>query len=224
MNNREYISRREILTTALAVGGYALTKPIGSIVAQERRLTPQQTLGPYYPVIRPLDQDADLTLVKGRSGRAQGHLIHVTGRVVNLKGEPVRGARIELWQANMRGRYDHPSDPSNAPLDPNFQGYSVQLADEQGCYHFKTIKPGAYPSIMNPGTMRTPHVHFDVSGKFDRLVTQMYFPGEPLNDQDTVFRTLGANKPGAVAQLLPITKEIEPGALHLSWDIVLSTG
>jgi len=224
MNKREYISRREILTTALAVGGYALTKPIGSIFAQERRLTPRQTLGPYYPVIKPLDRDADLTLVKGRSGRAQGHLIHVTGRVVNLKGEPVRGARIELWQANMEGRYDHPSDPSSGPLDPNFQGYGVQLADEQGRYHFKTIKPGAYPNITHPGTMRTPHIHFDVFGKSDRLVTQMYFPGEPLNDQDAVFRTLGANKAGAVAQLLTPTKEIELGALLLSWDIVLPTG
>src|SRR5262245_20788693 len=224
MKNRNYISRRQILTSALAVGGYALTRPIDSVFAQERRLTPLQTLGPYYPVLKPLDRDADLTFVKGRFGRAKGLLIHLIGRVVNLKGEPVRGARIEMWQANNNGRYDHPSDPRDAPLDPNFQGYSVQFADEQGRYHFNTIKPGAYRSMMNPGTLRTPHIHFDMSGKFDRLVTQMYFPGEPLNDQDVVFLTLGANKAGAVAQLLPPTKEIETGALLLSWDIVLPTG
>jgi protocatechuate 3,4-dioxygenase, beta subunit len=223
MDHRRSLSRREILAMGLALGGNILTKPIGSIFAQDREPTPQQTLGPYYPVLKPLDRDADLTLITGRLGRAQGQLIHVIGRVVNLKGEPVPGAQIELWQANMHGRYDHPSDRRNAPLDPNFQGYSVQSTDKQGRYHFKTIKPGAYPSIMNPGTMRAPHIHFDVSGKFDRLVTQMYFSGEPLNDQDVVFRTLG-NKVGAVSQVLSPTKEVELGAILLSWNIVLETG
>src|SRR4030095_3595521 len=207
MDHRRSLSRREMLAMALALGGNVLTKTISSICAQDRGPTPQQTLGPYYPVLKPLDRDADLTLVTGRLGRAQGQVIHVTGHVVNLKGEPVRGAQIELWQANMHGRYDHPSDRRNAPLDPNFQGNSVQATNEKGRYHFKTIKPGAYPSIMNPGNMRAPHIHFDVSGKFDRLVTQMYFSGEPLNDQDVVFRTLGQNKVGAVSQVLSPTKE-----------------
>lgn len=224
MDHRRSPSRREMLAMALALGGNVLTKPIGSIFAQDRGPTPQQTLGPYYPVLKPLDRDADLTLLTGRLGRAQGQVIHVTGRVVNLKGEPVRGAQIEIWQANKHGRYDHPSDSHNAPLDPNFQGYSIQSTDEQGRYHFKTIKPGSYPSIMNHGNIRAPHIHFDVSGRLDRLVTQMYFSGEPLNDQDAVFRMLGQNKAGAISQVLPPTKEIELGALLLWWDIVLETG
>jgi protocatechuate 3,4-dioxygenase, beta subunit len=224
MDHRRSRSRREILAMALALGGNVLSKSIDSIFAQERRPTPPQTLGPYYPVLKPLDRDADLTLVTGRLGCAQGQVIHVTGRVVNLRGEPVRGAQIEIWQANMHGRYDHPSDSHNAPLDPNFQGYSIQSTDEQGRCHFKTIKPGAYPSIMNHGNIRAPHIHFDVFGRFDRLVTQMYFSGEPLNDQDAVFRMLGQNKADAISQVLPPTKEIERGALLLSWDIVLESG
>ncbi len=99
------------------------------------------------------------------------------GRVLNAGGEPVSGARIEIWQANAHGRYAHPADDNPAPLDPNFQGYAKLLTDADGRYRFKTIKPSAYPA---GAFMRPAHIHFDVTGKLDRLVTQMYFPDDPL--------------------------------------------
>src|SRR5919112_400138 len=110
-------SRRELLGMAVALGGLAVARPLPSVLAQEvkRRLTPEQIMGPFYPIIRPLDHDMDLTVLKGKRGRAQGKLLHLTGRVLNSKGEPVRGARIELWQANAHGRYAHPTDINPAP-------------------------------------------------------------------------------------------------------------
>ena len=221
------ISRREMLGNALALGGLALAHPVGSIFAQEagRQITPSQGMGPFYPLLKPLDRDADLTVVRGRQGRARGQVVHLAGRVLNLKGEPVRGARIELWQANMHGRYIHPSDPNTgAPLDPNFQGYATQVTDAEGRYRFRTIKPGPYPSMYNPGRTRPPHIHFDVAGRDDRLVTQMYFPDEPLNEQDGSFRGLGARQAAAIGRILPPPKEAEPDVLFMVWDIILPRG
>lgn len=219
-----FLSRREILETAVALGGLAITHPMRSVLAQEvkRQLTPEQVMGPFYPIIRPLDHDADLTIIKGKQGHAQGKVIHLTGRVLNSKGEPVRGAKIELWQANTHGRYDHPTDTNQAPLDPNFQGYGVQITDAEGRYRFKTIKPGAYPT--GPNTMRPPHIHFDITGKNDRLVTQTYFPNEPLNEKDSIFMGLGSDKEAAIGKVLPPTKELEPDSLVVAWDVILDRG
>src|SRR5258707_448709 len=119
-----------------------------------------------------LGQNADLTKVPGRPGRAAGLVLDVTGRVLNLKGEPVRNAKIEIWQANTHGRYTHPSDHNTAHLDPNFEGSALLTTDDDGRYRFKTIKPAAYPA--GPNRMRPAHIHFQVSGRQDRLVTQMY--------------------------------------------------
>ena len=99
------------------------------------------------------------------------------GRFLNMKGEPIPGARVEIWQANTYGRYTHPGDTNPAPLDPNFEGYGVQITDAEGRYRFKTIKPGAYPAAQ--GWTRPPHIHFKVETKTNWLVTQMYFYGEP---------------------------------------------
>ena len=228
MNHQETIvSRRKILEMAVTFAGFAVTNPLYTIFAQElkRRPTPEQIMGPFYPIVRPLDHDADLTVIKGRSGHAQGKVIHLMGRVLNSKGEPVRGAKLELWQANMHGRYAHPTDLNPAPLDPNFQGYGVQTTDSEGRFRFKTIKPGAYPiNPINPSNKRPPHIHFDIMGKNDRLVTQMYFPGEALNEQDTLFRELGDDKEAAIGKVLPPTKDLEPDSLILAWDIVLDRG
>lgn len=220
-------SRREMLAMTAALGSLAVARPLSSVFAQEatRLLTPEQVMGPFYPVIRPLDHDMDLTAVKGRRGRAQGKVIHLTGRVLNSRGEPVRGAKVELWQANTHGRYAHPADVNPAPLDPSFQGFGAQLTDAEGRYRFKTIKPGAYPTNpVNPGNVRPPHIHFDVTGAKDRLVTQMYFPGDPLNEQDGIFRELGPSKDAAIGKLLPLTKELDPDSLLINWDIILEKG
>lgn len=222
MSIEKGISRRRVSGMSLAVGGLAFSGAASSVLAQALKRTPGEILGPFYPVLKPLDQDADLTIISGISERAQGQVLHLMGRVLNLKGEPVPGARVEIWQANTHGRYDHPSDRNPAPLDPNFQGFAVQFTDAEGRYRFKTIKPGAYPA--NPDWMRPPHVHFEVMGKSNRLVTQMYFPGEPLNEKDLLLQGLRSNKEGAIAKLLPPTKEVEPDSLIAVWDIVLDKG
>jgi len=227
MNSPKNFSRREVLEMAAALGCLAVTQPLRSVFAQEvrRQLTPEQIMGPFYPIIRPLDHDMDLTVLKGKRGRAQGQLIHLIGRVLNSRGEPVRGAKVEIWQANTHGRYAHPTDISTAPLDPNFQGFGVQTTDAEGRYRFKTIKPGPYPvNPVNPVEVRPPHIHFDVLGTKDRLVTQMYFPDEPLNEKDVLFKELGSSKGAAVGKVLPHTKELEPDSLLINWDIILEKG
>ncbi len=227
MNSRNTFSRREMLEMAAALGCLAMTNPLRSVIGQEvkRQLTPEQIMGPFYPIMRPMDHDMDLTVIKGRRGRAQGKLVHLTGRVLNSNGEPVRGAKIELWQANTHGRYDHPTDANPAPLDPGFQGYGVQITDAEGRYRFKTIKPGAYPiNPANPTNARPPHIHFDVTGRKDRLVTQMYFPDEPLNEKDILFAELGSTRDAAIGKVLPSTKELEPDSLLMNWDIILEKG
>lgn len=225
MNEQEKtFSRRRMLEMTVGFGGLAVLG--GSVFAQqaERVETPEVGMGPFYPMLKPLDKDADLTSIKGQKGVAQGTIVHVAGRVLDLKGKPVAGARIEIWQANTHGRYSHPSDPNRAPLDPNFQGYAVLTTDAQGRYRFKTIKPGAYP--ISPTEQRPPHIHFDVEGKANRLVSQMFFPNEQLNEKDALFLGLQSQsaKIAVTAQNLPSTKEIEKDALLLNWDIVLLNG
>src|SRR2546427_13297788 len=175
-----------------------------------------------YPVIKRVEQGADLTTIPGRPGRATGQVIHVMGRVLNVEGQPVRGARIELWQANAQGRYSHPSDTNPAPLDPNFEGFAVQNTDAEGRYRFKTVKPGAYPATAN--WMRPPHLHFDVTGKINRVITQMYFPGELLNDKDLLLQKIRVNKESLIAKVLPPTADVEPDSLTVVWDIVVDKG
>ena len=225
-NEEKNFSRRQILKMGFGFGG--LTVLGGSALAQKvnRIVTPQVTMGPFYPMMKPLDKDADLTSVKGRKGLATGSIIHVAGRVLDLKGNPVKGAKIEIWQANTYGRYSHPSDLNTAQLDPNFQGYAVLKTDGEGRYRFKTIKPGAYPA--SPILLRSPHIHFDVEGKANRLVSQMFFPDEPLNEKDALFldlRTQSEKTAAAViAQSLAPTKDIEKDAMLLNWDVVLING
>lgn len=219
--NRRVLSRRELLVTAIGVGGITIT---GLGQATERMFTPSLALGPFYPQIKALDQDADLTIIKGRKVHAEGKIIHVTGRVLNVKGEPVRHARMEIWQADSHGRYSHRSDPNKAIPDTNFQGYCVLKTDDEGRYRFKTILPASYPGLI--AGMRAPHIHFEVFGKNDRTVTQVFFPGEKLNDQDTILQSLRGDKPksAVMMRVLPPTKDMGSNETLFGWDCVLLTG
>lgn len=183
--------------------------------------TPLQTIGPFYPADRPTDQDADLSAVKGKPGRAKGQLLYVTGRVMDHKGEPVRGARLEVWQCNAAGKYRHPGDTHDAPLDLNFEGFGVIATDKDGRYRFKTIKPGAYP--VSKTAWRPPHIHFDVTGKQTRIITQLYFPNEPLNEKDGLFKET-RRREALVAKIVGPDKNMEPEAKIAVWDIVLNRG
>ncbi len=222
MSTQNGISRRRVLGMAVAAGGLAMSGGFSAVLAQASRRTPDQILGPFYPVVKPLHQGADLTSIPGKPGRAAGQVIHVMGRVVNAQGQPVQGARVEIWQANTHGRYTHPSDTNPAPLDPNFEGFAVLTTDAEGRYRIKTIKPAGYPA--GPDRMRPPHIHFDVTGKSNRLVTQMYFAGEPLNDKDAFLQGAGPNKDRLIVRLGPPTRELEPDSLVAVWDIVLDRG
>ena len=203
------LSRREILrmSATLAAASVASTSFANAQTAERR--TPEQILGPYYP-LKGFDQNADLTRVPGRPERAEGQVLDVMGRVLNLKGGPVRNAKVEIWQANADGRYTHPSDTNPAPLDPNFEGSVVLTTDQEGRYRFKTIKPAGYPA--GPNRMRPAHIHFQISGRQDRLVTQMYFEGDPYNDTDRFLLTALEQKEMLIAKLLPATSEMEPEA------------
>lgn len=218
--DRAALTRRELLRFGVASGVAALWTP--NVWAQEQAPpTPGTLVGPFYPEARPREQDTDLTRIKGRRVRAQGQVVHVAGRVLDVRGEVIRGARVELWQANTFGRYNHPSDTNPAPLDPGFQGYGVQLTDQEGRFRFTTIKPGPY---RNGPSTRAPHLHFQVTGRIDRRVTQMFFPGEPLNEQDFVFQSVPRDRDRLVATLHPAPPDEDPTSRLLRWDIVLRQG
>ena len=184
------LNRRALLRAAALMAAAGAASPVGLLWAQTNSLrrTADQILGPFYPVEGKFEHVDDLTHLPGKEGRAKGQLLVVTGRVLTTGGEPVRGARLEIWQANAAGRYAHPDDTNSAPLDPNFLGYTTLTSSADGTYRFRTIKPGAYPT--GPDEIRPPHIHFEVSGSHDHLVTQMYFEGEPLNDKDRWLQSL----------------------------------
>jgi protocatechuate 3,4-dioxygenase, beta subunit len=215
------LSRREILRMSAALGVASLASTKLAMAQMGGQRTPEQILGPFYPM-KTLDQNADLTRVPGRPGRAAGLVLNVMGRVLNLKGESVRNAKVEIWQANAHGRYTHPSDHNPAPLDPNFEGSAVLATDNDGRYRFKTIKPAAYPA--GPNRMRPAHIHFQVSGRQDRLVTQMYFDGDPYNATDRFLQTALDQQAMLIAKLSPPAPEMEPESKLVVFDIVLYAG
>jgi len=214
------LSRREILRMSAMLGVTSVVSTKFAFAQAALQRTPGQILGPFYPV-KLFDQNADLTRVPGRPGRAEGEILNVMGRVLNLKGEPVRNSKVEVWQANAHGRYTHPSDTNPAPLDPNFEGSAVLTTDSEGRYRFKTIKPAAYP--IGPNTIRPAHIHFEVYGQQDRLVTQMYFEGDPYNSTDRFLQSAGRTEL-LIAKLLPPTPELEPESKLVVFDVVLYAG
>lgn len=145
--------------------------------------TPAEAEGPFYPLQAQKDTDFDLTNVQGASGVAQGSVIFIEGQVIDRYGKPIENAKVELWQANAKGRYAHPYDANPAPVDPNFQGWAIVPSGAEGKFRFKTIFPGAYPASRN--WLRPPHIHFKISkAGYRELVTQMYFPEQELNQAD----------------------------------------
>jgi protocatechuate 3,4-dioxygenase, beta subunit len=153
--------------------------------------------------------------------RALGQLIDVRARVVDEDGAPVAGAMVEVWHCNAAGKYIHPNDSNDAPQDPNFYGAARLLADAAGQIELRTIKPGAYPVPDTDGWWRPPHIHFSVWGRvwLSRLVTQMFFPGEPLNERDYILNAV--RDPGArnrcIARFLPKAGS----ALLYEYDLVV---
>lgn len=210
MDHDKTLSRRRFAGAALSAAGLIAAGSVARAAAPAR--TAGGPVGPFYPVIRPGDDDFDMTMIKGNSGRALGRVIEVTGRVLDRMGNPVRGAELELWQCNAAGRYAHPGDIAEAPLDPNFQGFAKVVTGPSGEWRVITIKPSGYDS---PIGQRTPHIHFDVRGRQHRLITQMYFSDDnEANSKDMLYKQLGEDAFTAIAA--------QQQADRYRWDIVLS--
>jgi protocatechuate 3,4-dioxygenase beta subunit len=186
------------------------------LLAEELARTPSQTEGPFYPDRLPLDTDNDLLVINDAITPAVGEVTYVSGRVLDAKGEPLRGAMVEIWQCDQYGTYLHSGSGNAEKRDRNFQGFGRFVTGSTGEYLFRTIKPVPYPG-------RTPHIHYKVkrTGK-ELLVTQCYIKGHPGNEKDGIWRSIRDEK-----QRAAVTVEFAPlkgsriGELTAKFDLVL---
>lgn len=186
-------------------------------------LTLSELTGPGPAIGAVAPEDADLTRNAGTGGEAIGQRIVVTGRVLDEAAAPVPNAVVEVWQANAAGRYIHKRDDWPGPLDPNFLGLGRCRTDAHGAYRFLTIKPGAYPWRNHPNAWRPAHIHFSVLGSSwsARLVTQMYFPDDPLHAFDPIFNAVPADARGRLIASYARDVTRPEWALGWRWDIVI---
>jgi protocatechuate 3,4-dioxygenase beta subunit len=199
--------------------GTRLRAPSDPLVILPHTLT--ELTGPVFGESAVGANDNDLT--RQHDGEPLGERVVVSGRVLGDDGRPVGGQLVEIWQANAAGRYRHATDRHAAPIDPNFSGAGRALTDADGRYRFVTVKPGAYPWPNHPNAWRPNHIHFSLFGRAftERLVTQMYFPGDPLLAIDPIFQsTPGPARDRLVSQFdLSLT---EPDwALGYRFDVVV---
>lgn len=183
--------------------------------------SPIETAGPVFPKGFVKESEADLT-TWGKSAPL-GERMVLVGRVLDEDDRPVRGALVELWQANASGRYPHPVDNHDAPLDPNFLGKGQVLTDDEGRYRFVTIKPGAYPWQNHPFAWRPAHLHFSLFGNAyaERLITQMFFPGDPLLAMDPMYLCVPEWARHRLLAELALEEGVEGVALGYRFDMVL---
>lgn len=210
-------ARRRLLQGTAAA---ALVPAAGAFAAAPsvRAVTPVQSEGPFYPRELPLDRDNDLTRVAGHATPARGNITELSGVVTDSAGRALAGVTVEIWQVNAFGRYHHPADSRNLPLDPGFQGYGQFVTDAAGRYRFRTIRPVNYPG-------RAPHIHVALSGGgFRRLTTQLYVAGAPENSRDFLLNRV--SDPALRASLVvPFDRPAGAGAaepLVARFDIVLA--
>jgi protocatechuate 3,4-dioxygenase beta subunit len=183
--------------------------------AEQLLLTPHQTEGPFYPDHLPLDTDNDLIIVNDALTPAVGEITHLSGRILDGRGDPVRNALVEIWQVDNNGVYLHSGD-THAKRDPNFQGFGRFMTGSSGEYYFRTIKPVLYPG-------RTRHIHYAIKLKGrDKWTTQCYVKGEPANERDGVYR--GIKDPKARQSVtidFAAIKGSTAGELAAKFDIVM---
>jgi protocatechuate 3,4-dioxygenase beta subunit len=188
-------------------------------------LTLSELTGPGPVISSVTPEDADLTRNAGTGGEAIGQRIIVTGRVLDENGAPVPNTLLEIWQANAAGRYLHKRDQWPGPLDPNFLGMGRCLSDQQGVYRFMTVRPGAYPWKNHTNAWRPAHIHFSLFGPStrSRLVTQMYFPDDPLHALDPIMSSVPTRQACDALISAYDHNVTEPEwALGYRWDIVLA--
>ena len=216
MNNalNPQVQRRQFIQRGLVLGSTALWTP--GVFAEQLTRTPRQAEGPFYPDRLPLDTDNDLLIVNDQLTPAVGEVTHLSGRVLDTNGAPVRNVVVEIWQVDSNGSYIHTDSARRGNFDPNFQGFGRFLTNRKGEYYFRTIKPIAYKP-------RTPHIHFAVNqGDRRLLTTQCYIKGEPQNSSDGVLSRI--NKAQLRDVLMVDFKPIAgspTGELAANFDIVL---
>ncbi len=185
--------------------------------------TLSELTGPVYgqTSVGPLDHD--MTRNARVNGEPLGERIIVAGRVLDEDGRTLPNTLIEVWQANAAGRYIHKNDQHDAPLDPNFRGSGRCVTDAQGRYKFYSIKPGAYPWGNHPNAWRPNHIHFSLFGPsfITRLVTQMYFPGDPLLDLDPIYNASPEGRRELMVSNFDLDVTEPEFALGYTFDIVL---
>ena len=183
--------------------------------------TLSETTGPAFGHLRPGPADHDLTRQHGAP--PIGERIVVVGRVVDGDGRPVRSTLVEVWQANAAGRYAHDRDRHDAPLDPNFSGAGRCLTDDAGAFRFVTVRPGAYPWENHRNAWRPAHIHVSVFGTAfaSRLITQMYFPGDPLLELDPIYRSVPGTARDRLVARFDLDATEPDWALGFRFDIVL---
>jgi protocatechuate 3,4-dioxygenase beta subunit len=209
-------ARRLFLRRALL--GAALFFAVPGAFANELIRTPAQTEGPFYPNRLPLDTDNDLLILNDGLTPAVGEVTHLSGRILDGRGDPVRNASVEIWQVDAQGIYLHSNDRNHSNRDANFQGYGRFLTGSTGEYYFRTIKPAPYPG-------RTPHVHFKITRGSQRLLTtQCYVRDHPLNDRDGILRGIRdfAQRQSVLVDFTPI-KTSRTGELSARFDVILGT-
>lgn len=204
--------RRQFLkNTAFAAAAFSTA----GLFAEELTRTATQVEGPFYPDKLPLDTDNDLLLLNDATTPAIGEVTHLTGRVLDLSGNPVRNAVVEIWQADSTGSYIH-TKGRKEKIDKNFQGFGRFLTGSKGEYYFRCIKPTKYVG-------RAPHIHFAVMKNGKRvLTTQLYVKGDPQNDKDVLYNRAKTAEAKAtlVTDFTPL-KGVDTGELQAKWDIVL---
>lgn len=210
------LSRRRVL---LVLSASSLAACANQVEGEDLAETPAEIEGPFFPIDTNIERDADLTRLAGRSARAAGDIIEFRGRVLGRDGQPISGARVQIWQANAVGRYAHPGDAENPnPLDPNFQGYALLQTGADGGFAVTTIKPGGYLVREMGGARRTPHLHWRIESDGRQLTTQSYFPDEPSNDADFLMRAMGEESRALIARAGAPGAE---GVRGFEWDVVL---
>jgi protocatechuate 3,4-dioxygenase, beta subunit len=197
----------------------ALRHPTQPLQVLPQRLT--EVTGPLLgeSLVGPTDHD----LTVQHEGEPLGQRIIVKGRVLDTAGTPLPHTLVEIWQANASGRYRHTGDNWPAPLDPNFTGVGRTMTDAQGRYEFVTVKPGAYPWKNHDNAWRPAHIHFSLFGRAftQRLVTQMYFPDDPLFGQDPIYNAIPAAARPRTISRYSLERTQDNWALAFEWDIVL---
>lgn len=215
-NHAWLASRRRFLQQMAFAGGAAMLVP--GAFAEQLTLTPSQTEGPFYPDRLPLDTDNDLIVVNDALTPAVGEITHLTGRLLDGKGDPIKNAVVEIWQCDANGVYLHSGSGNGGSekRDGNFQGFGRFLTAKDGGYYFRTIKPVAYPG-------RTPHIHFAIKMKGQKKwTTQCYIKGNPQNDRDGVVRGIrdARQRDSVMVDFTPVEGS-KAGELAAKFDIVM---